>query len=52
MSKQRELDEDTPRDQYVIMAHRSNYILHVAYNSSPNVTPFQEAFEKSMETRV
>ena len=49
-----ELDEDKPRDQYVIMAHRSNYILPVAYNSSPNSSPFQEAStgEDIQETEV
>jgi phospholipase A1 len=54
LSKQWELDEDKPRDQYVIMAHRSNYILPVAYNSSPNSTPFQEAStgEDIQETEV
>ena len=43
LSKQWELDEHKPRDHYVILAHRSNYILPVAYNSSPNAKPFQEA---------
>lgn len=54
LSKLWELDEDKPRDQYVIMAHRSNYILPVAYNSSPNTSPFQEAStgEDVQETEV
>jgi phospholipase A1 len=43
LSKLWELDEHKPRDRYVIMAHRSNYILPVAYNSSPNAASFQEA---------
>jgi phospholipase A1 len=43
LSKLWELDEHKPRDRYVIMAHRSNYILPVAYNNSPNKRPFQEA---------
>lgn len=54
LSKQWELDQDKPGDQYVIMAHRSNYILPLAYNSSPKVTPFQEAStrEDVKETEV
>jgi phospholipase A1 len=54
LSKLWELDEHKPRDQYVIMAHRSNYILPVAYNNSPNKKPFQEAStgEDVQETEV
>lgn len=54
LSRLWELDEDKPRDQYAIMAHRSNYILPVAYNSSPNTGPFQEAStgEDIQETEV
>jgi phospholipase A1 len=38
-----DLDENAPRDKYVIMTHRSNYILPFSYNSSPNADPIQEA---------
>jgi phospholipase A1 len=41
LSKLWELNEDKSRDKYVLMMHRSNYILPFSYNSSPNREPFQ-----------
>lgn len=41
LSKLWELDENKPRGKYVLMTHRSNYILPFSYNSSPNEEPFQ-----------
>ncbi len=38
-----ELNEKKPRGRYAIMAHRPNYILPVAYNTSPNKEPIQES---------
>jgi phospholipase A1 len=43
LSRLWELDKDKPRGQYAVMIHRSNYILPVAYNHSPNEQPFEEA---------
>lgn len=42
LSKLWELDVEKPRGKYAIMMHRSNYILPVAYNDSPNRSPFQD----------
>jgi phospholipase A1 len=42
LSRQWELDETKSRNSYAIMTHRSNYILPVAYNKSPNKRPFKE----------
>jgi phospholipase A1 len=43
LSKLWELDENVPRGKYVIMTHRSNYMLPFAYNETPNEGPVQEA---------
>jgi len=37
-----ELDESRPRDQRVIMAHRSSYFMPFTYNNYPNVDPIKE----------
>jgi phospholipase A1 len=54
LSRLWELDENKPRDRYVIMTHRSNYILPVAYNKSPNTRPFKEGSDggDAQETEV
>ena len=41
LTKLWELDDNKPRDKYAVMMHRSNYILPLAYNSSPNREPYQ-----------
>lgn len=38
-----ELNEDKPRGQYALMAHRSNYIMPFTYNSTPNEQPVRDA---------
>ena len=38
-----ELDESKPRGQYVLMPHRSNYLLPFTYNNRPNVDPVFDA---------
>ena len=43
LSNRWELDDEKPRDKYVIMTHRSNYMLPFSYNDSPNREPFEEA---------
>ncbi|NNL42118.1 MAG: phospholipase A [Desulfobacterales bacterium] len=43
LTKLWELDTEVPRGKYSLMPHRSNYILPLAYNSSPNKKPLQEA---------
>jgi len=43
LTKLWELDNEVPRGKYSLMPHRSNYILPVAYNNSPNKKPLQEA---------
>ena len=43
-----DLDEDTPRDKYVIRTHRSNYMLPLAHNSSPNEDPIQDAIDQDV----
>jgi len=41
LSQMWELDESKPRGQYVLMAHRSNYLLPFTYNDHPNVDPIR-----------
>ena len=43
LTKLWELDTEVPRGKYALMPHRSNYILPLAYNNSPNKKPLQEA---------
>ena len=42
-SKLWELDPETRRGKYVIAPHRSNYVLPLTYNDSPNVAAVREA---------
>ena len=42
-SKLWELDKETRRDQYAITPYRSNYMLPISYNNSPNVDAVREA---------
>lgn len=52
LSQMWELDESKPRGNYVLMAHRSNYLLPFAYNSSPNEEPFRDDGQDVQETEV
>ncbi|MBI4691762.1 MAG: phospholipase A [Nitrospirae bacterium] len=43
LSKLWELDTGKSRNKYIIMPHRSTYILPVSYNNRPNEEPLQQA---------
>ena len=42
LSKVWELDVSQPRDRYVLMVHRANYILLGSYNNHPNQQPIKD----------
>ena len=53
LSRLWELDEEKPRGKYSIISHRSNYILPVAHNKSPNKTIEDiSAFKNVQESEV
>jgi phospholipase A1 len=44
LSKKWQLDEESRKNPFAIMAHRANYILLLDYNFNPNTEPYKKAF--------
>jgi phospholipase A1 len=44
LSKKWQLDDESRKNPFAIMAHRANYILLLDYNFNPNTEPYEEAY--------